>query len=61
MQDEPTPRQLPERTGRHYCIRCLRETPAAEYLANDHLCNDCAASEEYPLASTPGETRNDER
>ena len=42
-----------ERTGKHKCVQCLREVPAEEYLANDFLCNECAAKEEYPLASTP--------
>jgi hypothetical protein len=47
------PRALPERTGRHLCVGCLAETPAERYFANDHLCDACAGTEEYPLASTP--------
>ncbi len=60
MSDEAPPRSLNERTGKHYCIRCLAEVPAAAYLRNDHICDVCAESDEYPLKSTPdapGETR----
>ncbi|HEX7420609.1 MAG TPA: hypothetical protein VF505_12030 [Thermoanaerobaculia bacterium] len=46
MHDEPTPRNLPERTGRHFCIQCLREVPADEYLRNDMLCDECVEKEE---------------
>ncbi len=46
MHDEPTPRNLPERTGRHYCIQCLREVPADEYLRNDMLCDVCVEKED---------------
>ena len=53
MHDEPTPRQLDERTGRHRCVRCLAEVPAEEYLRNDHICDACAEDDEYPLKSTP--------
>lgn len=53
MRDESPTRQAPERTGRHYCIRCLKATPGEEYLRNDHLCDECAEQDEYPLASTP--------
>ena len=59
MLDEPPPRALPERTGRHFCIRCLTEVGAEEYLRNDHLCARCAESDEYPLASTPDEKKGD--
>jgi hypothetical protein len=60
--DDATPRNLKERTEKHYCIKCLREIPAEEYLRNDFLCDKCVAVvEEYPLASTPQETMNDER
>lgn|GEM_PF-1531898 len=52
--DEELPRQRTERTGRHYCVKCLAEVPADEYLRNDHICDDCAAGDEYPLKSTPG-------
>jgi hypothetical protein len=46
-------RNLSERTGKHVCVRCLREVEAEEYLRNDHLCDKCAAEGDYPLASTP--------
>lgn len=52
---DPTPRQLPERTGRHLCVKCLAAIPLDEYLRNDHICDACAARDEYPLASTPDE------
>ena len=45
MHDEPPPRKLKERTGKHYCIRCLAEVPSEEYFANDHICAKCAAEE----------------
>lgn len=53
MHDDPPPRALPERTGRHYCVRCLAAVPAEEYFRNDHICDQCAEHDEYPLASTP--------
>ena len=53
MQDDATPRGLTERTGRHLCVRCLRSIAAEEYFRNDHICDECAAKDEYPLASTP--------
>lgn len=53
MHEDATPRQLSERTGKHYCIRCLAEVAAEVYSANDHLCGDCAAGDDYPLKSTP--------
>jgi hypothetical protein len=57
MQDDSPQRELNERTGRHYCIRCLAPVPADVYLRNDHICDSCAAKDEYPLASTPDEPR----
>jgi hypothetical protein len=33
-------------------VRCLREIALAEFLRNDHLCDACAATDEYPLKST---------
>lgn len=55
MHDTRTPRELNERTGRHFCIRCLAPVAADVYLRNDHICDDCASKNEYPLASTPDE------
>ena len=53
-EDEGTPRKLPERTGKHRCIKCLADVPADEYLRNDHLCDACAQEQDkYPLATTP--------
>jgi CRISPR/Cas system-associated protein Cas10 (large subunit of type III CRISPR-Cas system) len=53
--DDSTPRQLNERTGKHYCIVCLREVATEEYFRNDQICDACAEKDEYPLASTPEE------
>lgn len=53
MHDDPPPRELPERTGKHYCTRCLAPVAAEEYFRNDHICDKCAATDEYPLKSTP--------
>jgi len=44
MDDSP-PRRLNERTGRHYCIVCLKEVAAEEYFRNDHICDACAAKD----------------
>jgi ribosomal protein L40E len=55
MFEQDPPKQLSERTGRHFCIRCLAEVPAEEYLRNDHVCDACAAENPYPLKSTPDE------
>ena len=53
MHDDPPTRPLPERTGKHLCVKCLAPVKAEEYFRNDHICDACAATEEYPLASTP--------
>ncbi|HYK01887.1 MAG TPA: hypothetical protein VE974_09030 [Thermoanaerobaculia bacterium] len=53
MHEDPPPRALTERTGKHVCTRCLASIAAEEYFRNDHICDACAASDEYPLASTP--------
>ena len=45
MHDEPPPRKLKERTGKHYCISCLAEIPAEEFFGNDHICDTCAEKE----------------
>jgi hypothetical protein len=50
---EPPRRGLAERTGKHICIKCLGAIPAEEYFRNDHICDACAAKDDYPLASTP--------
>lgn len=60
MLEEPTPRHLSERTGKHVCIRCLTEVEAEEYFRNDFLCDRCAAGVEYPLASTPDPRKDGE-
>ena len=31
----------------------MAEVPGEEYLRNDHICDACAAEDEYPLQSTP--------
>ncbi|MBK5260566.1 MAG: hypothetical protein JJE51_13320 [Thermoanaerobaculia bacterium] len=54
MHDEPVPRNLRERTGRHLCIQCLADVTAEEYLRNDHICDACGqVQDDYPLATTP--------
>ncbi|MGK2858547.1 MAG: hypothetical protein ACSLFQ_15205 [Thermoanaerobaculia bacterium] len=54
MIEDELPRGFDELTGRHRCIGCLADVPAAEYFANDFMCLECAAmSGYYPLASTP--------
>jgi hypothetical protein len=61
MQDDVTPRNLAERTGRHFCVRCKAEVPADIYFANDFECDECVETDEaFPLASTPEETKKDE-
>jgi hypothetical protein len=55
MNDEPPTRPRIERTGKHYCVKCLAPVPADEYFRNDHICDACATQDEYPLASTPDE------
>jgi len=53
--DEEIPRNLSERTGRHFCTQCLREVSGEVFARYDHLCEECAAAvEEFPNASTPG-------
>ena len=53
MHEDPLPRAVPERTGKHVCTRCLAAIGAEEYFRNDHICDACAAGEEYPAPSTP--------
>jgi len=45
VQDEETPRQLQERTGRHKCIVCLADVTPEEYFRNDFLCELCASAD----------------
>ncbi|HVT45722.1 MAG TPA: hypothetical protein VMT00_15185 [Thermoanaerobaculia bacterium] len=60
IDEDDVPRNLPQRTGIHLCIRCLREVGPDEYYGNDHVCFECAgAIERYPLASTPGGATGD--
>jgi hypothetical protein len=56
MIDDSQRHTMSERTGKHVCVRCLREVDAEEYFRNDHLCDRCAADGDYPLASTPTPT-----
>jgi hypothetical protein len=58
MSDDP-PRNLPERTGRHRCIRCLADVPADAFFRNDHLCDACAT--EGDLVPAPKKKKKDER
>lgn len=51
--DEQTPRGLSERTGKHFCVTCLKQVGAEEYFRNDQICDACAEKDEYPFASTP--------
>ena len=46
MEAESIPKQLKEKSEKHYCVRCLKETPRDEYLENDFLCDACADAEE---------------
>jgi hypothetical protein len=55
--EDPLRKNLSERTGKHLCVRCLREVEADQYFRNDHLCDTCAAEGDYPLASTPDPKR----
>jgi hypothetical protein len=55
MLDEPPPRELQERTGRHYCVRCLAVVATEVYFRNDYFCDECTEGEEYPAAAPPPE------
>ena len=59
--DELQRRKMPERTGKHYCVTCLAEVAIESWLANDHVCDACAAKEEYPLQSTPEPPKQETR
>jgi hypothetical protein len=61
-EEEGPPRLLPERTGRHFCINCLKQISATEYLEGDFVCRDCSLKmENYPLASTPETSKGTDR
>jgi hypothetical protein len=53
MHEDPPPRPMPERTGKHVCTRCLTVIPANEYFRNDHICDRCASSDEYSVVPEP--------
>jgi len=46
VNDDRPRRLLNERTGKHYCIECLKEVLADDYFRNDHVCNECGAKKE---------------
>ena len=48
MEPEALPRQLKEKSEKHYCVRCLREVERDEYFDNDFLCDSCADAKEKP-------------
>jgi rRNA maturation endonuclease Nob1 len=48
MPSDRLPRNLNERTGKHYCITCRKEIPAEELLRNDHVCDECGRKAEAP-------------
>ena len=43
MEADSVPRQLREKSEKHYCVKCLREVERDEYLENDFLCDQCVA------------------
>ncbi|MDQ3280383.1 MAG: hypothetical protein M3Q69_03120 [Acidobacteriota bacterium] len=53
MHEDPPPRVLTERTGKHLCVSCLALVPAEEYFRNDHICDACAAKDPYAPGSMP--------
>jgi hypothetical protein len=54
MNEQETPRNKHELTGRHYCVQCLARVDREVYLANHFLCSSCAKKgAEFPLATTP--------
>ena len=46
VHDDRPRRPLKERTGKHYCIECLKEVPAEDYFRNDHVCQECGEKKE---------------
>lgn len=63
MNEQETPGNKHELTGRHYCIQCLARVDREVYLANHFLCASCVKKGiEFPLASTPeARTAGDKR
>jgi len=57
VQEDDTPRQLNERTGRHRCINCLADVSDEEYFRNDFFCDDCSAE----AAKNDEENKKEER
>jgi hypothetical protein len=59
--DDPTPRHLRERTGKHKCIRCLADIPDDVYFANDQVCDECAEKfdEELTLKDEGGRMKDE--
>ena len=55
MEADSVPKQLREKTEKHYCVKCLREVERDEYFENDFLCDSCAAGE--PKAEEKSEQR----
>lgn len=54
MNEQETPRNMHELTGRHYCVQCLARVNREIYLANHFLCASCSKKgDEFPLATTP--------
>ena len=41
MEPDAVPKQLKEKSEKHYCVRCLREVANDEYFDNDFLCDAC--------------------
>ena len=54
MQDDETPRQLPERTGCHKCIHCMAEVSDEEYFRNDFFCDVCASLDDDDVQRDEG-------
>jgi len=46
VEPDSVPKQLREKTEKHYCVKCLREVEKDEYLQNDFLCDECATPED---------------
>jgi hypothetical protein len=46
-EDEPQQQlvNLPERTGKHFCVHCLAEVDGEVFMRNDHLCDACVGDD----------------